>query len=284
MIWIQPSGARGGWGIPGSSEKHTVRYLMRFCVLASGSKGNTCYVETNQARVLIDAGLSCREITRRLEIVGIEAESLDALFITHEHQDHIRGAGPVARRFGLPVYTNQATLDKGLRTMGNLPEPVIIQAGQGMTINGLTVETFTKCHDAADPVGLVLSLNGTRIGLATDLGRPTNLVEDRLRGCQALILEFNYDPDMLDNGPYPLFLKRRIKGPDGHLSNQQAGDLLRAVYHRDLKYVVLAHLSETNNDPDKAFKEAGDALQSCGNDNAKILVSKQDEPGPMIEL
>ena len=216
--------------------------------------------------------------------MGVEAESLDALFITHEHQDHIRGVGPVARRFGLPVYTNQATLDKGLRTLGNLPGPVIIQARQSMTINGLTVDTFTKCHDAADPVGLVLSLNGTRIGIATDLGRPTNFVEDRLRGCQALILEFNHDPDMLDNGPYPLFLKRRIKGPDGHLSNQQAGDLLRTVSHRDLKYVVLAHMSEVNNDPDKAFKEARDALQSCGNDKAKILVSKQDEPGPMIEL
>jgi len=257
---------------------------MRFCVLASGSKGNTCYVETDDARVLIDAGLSCREITRRLEIVGIDADSIDALIITHEHQDHIRGVGPVARRFGLPVYANQGTLDKGLRTLGKLPEPVIIQTGQRIAINGLAVETFTKCHDAADPLGLVLSLNGTRIGLATDLGRQTNLVIDRLRGCQALILEFNYDPDMLDNGPYPLFLKRRIKGPDGHLSNQQAGDLLRAVYHRDLKYVVLAHMSETNNDPDKAFKEAMNALQSCGNGNTNISVSRPDKPGPMIEL
>lgn len=264
---------------------------MKFCVLASGSSGNTCYVETDNTRVLIDAGLSCRETERRLVYVGVEPGSLDALVITHEHADHIKGAGPLARRFDLPLYINRKTFDRTQKALGNLPKPVIIQTGETIVIKNLVVETFTKCHDAVDPVGLVLSRlggssasNGARIGLITDLGRSTGLVEDRLKGCHALIMEFNYDEEMLDAGPYPLFLKRRIKGQEGHLSNQQAGDLLSAVSHDNLGLVVLAHLSETNNDPGKAHQEAADALSSCGLGRTDIVVSEQHEPGPMIEL
>jgi phosphoribosyl 1,2-cyclic phosphodiesterase len=133
-------------------------------------------------------------------------------------------------------------------------------------------------------MGIVLSSDGIRIGLATDLGRSTRLAEERLKGCQALILEFNHDPDMLDEGPYPLFLKRRIKGPDGHLSNQQGGELLRAVSHADLRLVVLAHLSQTNNHPEKAREAAARVLGSCGLQATGIWVGQQDGPGPMIEL
>ena len=268
-----------------------MKNVMRFCVLASGSSGNACYVETDNASILIDAGLSCREIVQRLGQVGVRPEGLDALVITHEHTDHIKGAGPLVRRFDLPVYMNKKTLERGLKTFGRLSSPVVIETGQIVTIKDLSVETFTKCHDAVDPVGLILSChawsstsNGIRIGLATDLGRSTGLVEDRLKGCQALIVEFNYDQEMLEQGPYPLDLKRRIRGQDGHLSNKQAGDLLRAVSHDNLKFVVLAHLSETNNDPDKAHEEAAKALNRCGHAEANILISRQEEPGPIIEL
>ncbi|MBW1707143.1 MAG: MBL fold metallo-hydrolase [Deltaproteobacteria bacterium] len=264
---------------------------MKFCVLASGSKGNSCYVETGNASILIDAGLSCREIVKRLGQVGVRPEGLDALIITHEHTDHIKGAGPLIRRFGLPLYINKKTLEKGLRTFGKLSSPVVIESGQTVTIKDLSFETFTKCHDAADPVGLILTCsgvsstsNGKRIGLATDLGRSTRLVEDRLKGCNALIMEFNYDLEMLELGPYPLDLKRRIKGQDGHLSNKQAGDLLGAISHDNLEFVVLAHLSETNNDPDKAHEEAAKALSKSGHSQVSILISRQDEPGPLIEL
>jgi phosphoribosyl 1,2-cyclic phosphodiesterase len=257
---------------------------MRFLVLASGSSGNAYYVETDNARVLIDAGLSCRETERRLEQKGVRPETLDALVITHEHTDHIRGAGPLARRFDLPLYTNHKTLQKSLKTIGNLSRPLLFETGQTITIHDLAVETFTKCHDAADPFGLVFSFNGLRIGLATDLGRSTGLVEDRLKGCQALIMEFNYDQEMLEEGPYPLELKRRINGADGHLSNEQAGDLLRVVSHEGLSFLILAHLSETNNHPDRAYQQAARALSDCGLSRAQILVSRQDEPGPMVEL
>lgn len=257
---------------------------MRFSVLASGSSGNSCYVETRNARVLIDAGLSCREIERRLGLVGVRANSLNALIITHEHSDHIKGAGALARRFDLPLYINRKTLNRARRTLGNLPKPVILQTGQTLTINDLTVETFTKCHDAVDPLGLVLSFDGTRIGMATDLGRSTRLVEDRLRKCHALILEFNHDKEMLEGGPYPLDLKRRIKGPDGHLSNEEAGDLIRLISHEDLNYLVLAHLSKINNHPGKAHQEARDALGDTGAARTDILISEQDTPAPMVEL
>lgn len=257
---------------------------MRFSILASGSSGNTCYIETGKASVLIDAGLSGRETERRLGLLGVSARNLDALIITHEHSDHIKGAGPLARRFGLPLYINRKTLEKGQRAMGNLPKPVIVRTGQTLTIRDLTVETFTKCHDAADPLGLILSFDGTRMGLVTDLGRSTRLVVDRLRECNALIVEFNHDQEMLEEGPYPLDLKRRIKGPDGHLSNKQAGELVRKICHDNLNYLVLAHLSKTNNNPTKAHKEAKDALGESGITRVNILISEQDTPSPLIQL
>ncbi|MBL7212757.1 MAG: MBL fold metallo-hydrolase [Desulfobacteraceae bacterium] len=257
---------------------------MRFSILASGSSGNTCYIETGKASVLIDAGLSGRETERRLGLLGKSARNLDALIITHEHSDHIKGAGPLARRFGLPLYINRKTLEKGQRAMGNLPKPVIVRTGQTLTIRDLTVETFTKCHDAADPLGLILSFDGTRMGLVTDLGRSTRLVVDRLRECNALIVEFNHDQEMLEEGPYPLDLKRRIKGPDGHLSNKQAGELVRKICHDNLNYLVLAHLSKTNNNPTKAHKEAKDALGESGITRVNILISEQDTPSPLIQL
>jgi phosphoribosyl 1,2-cyclic phosphodiesterase len=257
---------------------------MRFSVLGSGSAGNAVYVETPGCRVLIDAGLSCREMIRRLEQVEVDPASLDGLIITHEHGDHIKGAGPLARRLDIPVYLNALTMRKGMRTLGNLFRPVMIQTGQTIIINGLVIETFTKCHDAADPMGLVISSEGARLGLVTDLGRSTWLVEDRLMGCHALILESNHDEKMLEEGLYPLEVKRRIKGPDGHLSNHQAGELLKAVSHENLAFVVLAHLSAQNNLPEKAVRIAEDVLVRCGHTKTRVLASYQHDPIPMIEL
>jgi len=254
---------------------------MRFSVLASGSSGNACYVETPEARILIDAGLSGEELIRRMEKAGIDPGKLDALILTHEHIDHIRGAGPLARRLNLPVYINGLTLRRALRTLGNLSRPVVFHTGQPITIHGLCVETFTKCHDAADPVGIVVHADGARLGIITDLGRSTPVVEDRLQGCHALVVEFNHDERMLDEGPYPLELKRRIKGPEGHLSNAQAGGLLKTLCHDALRTVILAHLSETNNHPEKAIQASEEVLSGF---RVKVLVSDQACVLPMMDV
>ncbi len=257
---------------------------MRFSVLASGSGGNACYVETAQSRIMIDAGLSRRELLRRLELIEVDPRTLDALIITHEHTDHVKGAGPLARLLDIPVYINSPTLKKIVKTLGNISKLVALHTGESITIKDLKVETFTKCHDAEDPMGLIICSNGVRLGLVTDLGRSTRLVEERLKNCHSLIIEFNYDPGMLENGPYPLHLKKRIRGPEGHLSNQQAADLLGAVAHEDLQRVVLAHLSEINNKDERALQEAKDALAREGLNDTEILVSHQDYPTSIVEL
>jgi phosphoribosyl 1,2-cyclic phosphodiesterase len=258
--------------------------FLQFCVLASGSGGNACYVETSHSRILLDAGLSAREISRRLEQVGVAVERLDAIFLTHEHGDHIRGAGPLSRRFGIPVYLTKGTLEKGGRTLGKLPEPVVIQTGEAVRVKDISVETFTKCHDASDPVGLVCCSNGKRFGMATDLGRGTRVVEEHLKGCQALVLEFNHDPVMLEEGPYSLELKKRIKGAEGHLSNEQAARLLAEVGHEDLRHLVLAHLSEINNNPEKAYTQAVETLERLGLCGVHVSVAMQHAPGPLIVI
>jgi len=257
---------------------------MKFSILSSGSRGNSCYLETGSARILVDAGLSGIEIERRLGAVGVSPQSLDAILVTHEHTDQIKGVGVLARRYKLPVYANSETLLSAQKALGKLPEVISIETGDTLKIKTLSVETFTKCHDAADPMGLVFRDNGIKIGLVTDMGRSTRLAEDRLRTCNALILEFNYDPTMLSEGPYPLDLKRRIHGAEGHLSNQQAGELLEAVSHEDLKWLVLAHLSETNNHADKALRAAKGALNRCGLKHTRVLVGQQDVPSPFIEI
>ena len=257
---------------------------MKFSVLASGSGGNAYYIEAEETKILIDAGLSAREIIRRLQMVGARPETLNALVITHEHTDHIRGAGPLARRLDIPVYINAQTWRKAARVLGNISQVISFHPGQSISINDLIIETFTKSHDAVDPIGLIISLNGLRLGLITDLGRSTRLVEDRLRYCQGLIIEFNHDKDMLDQGPYPLQLKQRIKGPEGHLSNQEAGQLLGILAHEDLRCVVLAHLSQENNSPDLAYDEAQSVLNECGVKQTRIYVSNQDRPISMIDL
>lgn len=257
---------------------------LQICILASGSSGNACYIESEHCRILVDAGLSAREISRRFDEAEIDIKRLDAIFLTHEHGDHIRGAGPLSRRLGIPVYLTEGTLERGGRTLGKLPTPVVIQAGEEVRVKDMRVETFTKCHDASDPLGLVCCSNGKRFGIATDLGRSTRVVEEHLRNCQALALEFNHDPDMLEQGPYSLDLKKRIRSAEGHLSNEQAARLLGMVGHADLRHLVLAHLSEINNNPEKAYITAVEALERLGLQNVHVSVAMQHEPGTMIKI
>ncbi len=257
---------------------------MRFSVLASGSKGNACYIETENTRLLIDAGLSCRELVRRMHLVGLDAAYLDAIIITHEHSDHIKGVGPISRKFKSTVFSNPSTIDRCIRTLGKTSVNDQLHVGESFKINDITVDTFKKDHDAADPIGLTVSSNGSRLGILTDVGKSTPLLEDILQDCTGMLLEFNHDIEMLENGPYPYYLKKRIKGSKGHLSNDQAGMLLKKLSHKNLKHIVLAHLSEVNNTPEKALSKARESLSECDMESIPVHVSYQDYPCPVLEV
>ena len=257
---------------------------MLFSVLASGSKGNACYVETDNTKILIDAGLSCRELVKRLDIEGIVLDGLDAIILTHEHQDHIKGAGPISRRFNAPVYSNSLTMQRSSRILGKIEAHIAIETGNAISIGDINVETFSKPHDAADPIGLVISSNHSRLGILTDLGICTEIIEYHLKDCTAVLIESNHDIDMLDNGPYPFHLKKRIRSSKGHLSNLESADLLKKLVHDKLDHVILAHLSEINNSPEKAMLEAKKALWEIGMDRVPVHVSYQDYPCRLIEI
>ncbi|MBW2367334.1 MAG: MBL fold metallo-hydrolase [Deltaproteobacteria bacterium] len=253
---------------------------LTLCMLASGSKGNAIYLSDGRTSVLIDAGLSGKEIERRLGQQNIDPESISAIVVSHEHSDHIQGVGVLSRRYQLPVYINPDTLAAAPK-LGKLFEVRPFECGRSFHLDGLLIHPFSISHDAADPAGFTISQNGAKIGIATDLGIATGMVKEHLRDCSALVLEANHDPDMLINGPYPWYLKQRIRGRTGHLSNQASGDLLQEIQHGQLSHVVLAHLSETNNTHQIAYDSVFPALTRC---RPQISVASQDRSGALISL
>jgi phosphoribosyl 1,2-cyclic phosphodiesterase len=228
---------------------------MRLCLLASGSKGNCLYIETDSCRLLIDAGLSGREAIARLSSIGVDADTLDGILITHEHSDHIRGVGALARRLKIPVLVGSRTHEAARHVFGKI-DLVEFEPGSSFTFKGLNIDPFPVTHDASDPVGFRIEGGEGTIGFATDLGIATRLTQEKLKGCRALVLEFNHDEQMLQDGPYPWHLKQRIRSRHGHLSNTEGASLLEELLHPGLEGVFLSHLSEVNNDPALAMAAA----------------------------
>ncbi len=258
---------------------------MRFSVLGSGSEGNSVFIANEDGGVLIDVGFSLKRISERMEMMKITPELIRGLLITHEHIDHIRGIGLFARKYRIPVYGTEETLNRGHRILGNLPEAKIITNYQAFQIGSLIFRAFSIVHDAADPVGYIVESNDRRIGICTDTGCVTHLIKERLKDCDGLILEMNHDMGMLLAGPYPWHLKQRIKSRTGHLSNEDAGVLLHDIWHSQLQTVHLAHLSKENNLPELAMLAASEAMTRAGNTGSTILqVAKQDEPTQMIHF
>lgn len=220
---------------------------MRFCVLGGGSKGNATYVEAGRTRLLIDAGFSGKEIERRLAEIGVEAASLSAILITHEHIDHIRGAAVLSRRYRLPLFANPATFRAAGRELSKPAASHEFETGVSFIFGDFQLHPFSVSHDAADPVGFLLKAGGRMLGHCTDTGVVSRLIRHRLAGCHGLVLECNHDLEMLKNGPYPPALQQRIRSQNGHLANREAVELLRELLHEGLRHVVLSHISETNN-------------------------------------
>lgn len=255
-------------------------YNLAVCVLASGSKGNAIYLSDGVTSILIDAGLSATEIKRRLKSRGLNPRDLDAIIVTHEHSDHIQGVGVLSRQLKLPIYLSRS-IEKKVAAGYGVHDIRTFNSGSTFQIDNLVVHPFAVSHDAADPVGFTIGQNGSRIGVATDLGAVTSRLKDNLKDCHLLILEANHDSDMLINGPYPWYLKRRIQSRSGHLSNEQSRHLLMELQHQGLKHVILAHLSQTNNAPHKVLAEVSRALTRC---RPRLTVARQHRCSEIIYL
>ena len=332
------------------SPKRYSHRMVRFTVLASGSKGNCTVVSGGRTRILVDAGLSCRELFRRMKLAGEDPATLDAILITHEHQDHVNGLAVTARKLGIPVYftegthrawmrwltprrqmtyaqwleqcrkqaaarqaesePNEGEPDEGDSAMeleaetitasaetatsetsaANperdppkdptwLPSVEYFQAGQPLQIGDIAVSPFTIPHDAVDPVGFVFQTEGIRMAIATDLGYITPNVKMQLKQLDLLLLESNHDLEMLRDGPYPWSVKQRVLSRVGHLSNEAAGQFLEEEYDGQATYVILGHLSESNNLPELARVSAERALNGRASLLAnRLLLAEQHAP------
>jgi len=322
--------------------------MVRFTVLASGSKGNSTVVSGGHTRLLVDAGLSCRELFKRMKLAGEDPATIDAIIVTHEHQDHINGLAVTARKLGIPVYFTEATHRAWVRWVTprrqmtyaqwleqcrreaaarqaetappadeceeNEPEETVLSAckpadetddksdepkpdpswlpsvqyfqpGRPFQIGDISVSPFTIPHDAVDPVGFVFQAEGVRMALATDLGYVPPNVKMHLKGVDVLMLESNHDLEMLRDGPYPWQVKQRVLSRVGHLSNDATAEFLESSYDGQATYVILGHLSESNNLPELARVSAERALSGRATLLAnRLLLAAQNEPLSPISL
>lgn len=231
---------------------------MRFASLGSGSRGNGTLVEVNGTCLLIDCGFSLKETRSRLARLGKTPEDLSAVVVTHEHGDHISGAGLVARNHNVPVWMTPGTRAK--YNNGSVPDPQIFSHHEKFVIDDIEIQPFPVPHDAREPAQFVFSNGDQRLGLLTDTGSRTEHIEKMLTGCDALLLECNHDPDMLAQSHYPESTKARISGGLGHLSNDQAAGILNAIDHSGLQHIVAMHLSEKNNSDKLAQKALANVL------------------------
>jgi phosphoribosyl 1,2-cyclic phosphodiesterase len=258
---------------------------LRVTVLGSGSRGNAVLVESGDTRLLVDAGFSGRDLERRLAAVEVAAESLTALLVTHDHGDHTRGMGVMARRWRLPLYLTEPTQRVCAGLLDGTEDVRRYASAAPVEIGRLTVSPFLTVHDAVDPVAVCVSeiATGEKLGIATDLGRATSTVRHVLAGCDVLVLEANHDELMLRESPYPWSVKSRIGGSHGHLSNRAAAELASEVYHDGLSAVVLAHMSEQANDAGLAADVVGMALERRRY-RGTLAVAPQDRPLAPIDV
>ena len=259
--------------------------MIRFCTIVSGSSGNCAYAGLGGQHFLVDAGITGKRLQQGLSQLDIPKPS--AIFITHEHSDHIAGAGVIARRFGIPIYATPLTWRYFLRhkRLGPLREEQVkhITPGCPQMIGGAKITAFDVPHDASQPVGYTFEVEGTKIAIATDLGKPTDTVLEHLRGSRALLIESNHDLEMLQNGRYHHHLKERVMGARGHLSNATAGQLIAEVDWEGLTHVILGHLSEENNRPMLAYDTVGRILDAH-NVKVQLTVADRHYPGDVIEV
>jgi len=253
--------------------------ILKLCILASSSSGNATFIGTGRTRILVDAGLSRREIASRLTAIGEDPEKLDAILITHEHSDHVSGLVRWVRRFGTPVFMTRLTAPC-IDWQDVRPCLETFSAGNSLRIGDMDIDSFTVPHDAADPVGFRFRVEGLKVGLVTDLGYIPDSIRFHLRGADLLILESNHDLEMLRVGPYPWAVKQRVMSRNGHLSNEIVGEFIATDMDPSIHTLVLSHLSPNNNHPELARLVAQQALERRGL-RLRLVVA---EPGKQSEV
>jgi phosphoribosyl 1,2-cyclic phosphodiesterase len=234
--------------------KEAITISLQVCTLASGSSGNAIYVGSDNKKILIDAGLSGAELNRRLAGIDLQLEDIDAVLLTHEHNDHISGAGVVARRCDIPIYASEGTWVAAEKKLGDLKATQQqILSGNGLEIGDFKINSFSTPHDAEESVGYTIACQDKKLAVATDMGEVTAEVKAEISSADLVILESNHDLEMLKIGPYPWSVKKRIMSQEGHLSNDDAADLTVDLVKQGVSRILLAHLSQDNNMPELAF-------------------------------
>lgn len=262
--------------------------MFNFCSLYSGSSGNSLLVETSDTKILIDVGESAKKITSALSSLEIEPSQIDAILVTHEHSDHIKGLGTFSKKYNIPVFANSKTFDSMQDQINKIDEKNIkkFTVEEKFEIGDLQVFPFKIPHDAANPCGFNITYNNDKISIATDIGHMTSSIIHKLEDSSFILLESNYDPEILKYSSYPYLLKKRISGPYGHLPNIEAGKTISHLITSGLKEVMLGHLSKENNFPELAYKTVVEELieNKIESNKIKIKVASRYEPSELIEI
>ena len=259
---------------------------MKLIPLCSGSSGNSTYIETEDAHILIDAGLSCKRICESLASVGVSAGALDAVFVTHEHSDHIKGIEILSKKYGIPVYANAACWGKLTGLCPRIPPAMVrvFESDLEFYLGKTRILPFTTPHDSAHSVGYAVMSGGKKAVVCTDIGHVDKRMLSLLAGADILLIEANHDVDMLMAGPYPYELKKRILLGTGHLSNEDCGRALVSLYATGVRNVILGHLSAENNIPSLAVETVKCVLGMAGITDMHIALAKRDEPTGIFEI
>lgn len=265
---------------------------MRLCSIASGSSGNCIYVGSEATHLLVDVGISGKRTECGLNSLGLTGNDLDGILITHEHADHISGLGVIARKYGVPIYSTPGTIEaiKNTGSLGKIDESLFheVKEDEKLIIKDLTVNPMRISHDAAQPVAYRIGYGNQKVGICTDLGVYNDYTVECLKGMDALLIEANHDVNMLQVGPYPYYLKQRILGDRGHLSNENSGRLLSRILHDKLQTIILGHLSKENNLPELAYEAVRMEITMGENpynaNDFRMMVASRSDVSPVVNI
>lgn len=261
---------------------------LKISTLASGSSGNSIYIESPEQKILIDAGLSGKEINRRLEEIGRQVEEIDFILVTHEHSDHLHGVGVLARRCDIPIYATGGTWAKAEPKIGSIKARQQKEIKkEEFVVGDCKIRPFAINHDAQEPVGYTIKSSSAQIAVATDMGEITSEVKEEVTGSDLVVLESNHDLEMLKIGPYPWHLKKRVMGEEGHLSNDDAAAFAVELAQNSVQRILLAHLSQDNNVPELAFLTIKNMLVAAGielGSDLELSFAHQDEVSPLYTI